>query len=86
MLKVPNYLNKFFFKYGSDVFYDNSKTFVLLSREEAKKLIPNNYYKQITIVDNEKQKTKNIKLSEYFDSDLFLKTNESKLVIEYNKD
>ena len=36
MLNVPNYLNKFFFKYGSDVFYDNSKTFVLLSREEAK--------------------------------------------------
>ena len=28
--EVPNYLNKFFFKYGSDVFYDNSQTFKLL--------------------------------------------------------
>ena len=86
IINVPNYLNKFFFKYGSDVFYDNSQTFKLLSRDEAKKLIPNNYFKTIIKKDNDKEKIKNIRLSEYFDSDLFLKTNESKLVIEYDKE
>lgn len=84
--EVPKYLNKFFFKYQQDVFYDDSTKFVLLTREEAKKMIPANYVKQIVISQNEKETTKKMKLSEYFDSDLFLKTNESKLIIDYDKD
>ncbi len=83
---VPNYINKFFFKYGNDVFYDNGKQFELLSRQDAKQLIPKNYLKEIQFQKGDKTITKKISLSEYFDNDLFLRTNESKLTINYNED
>jgi len=33
---VPEYINKFFFKYGDDIFYDNGETFELLTKTNAK--------------------------------------------------
>ena len=52
---VSNYINRFFFKYVNDIFYDNGETFELLSKLDAKNRIPANFkmslspgtYKQI---------------------------------------
>ncbi len=83
---VPNYINKFFFKFGNDVFYDTGREFELLSRADAKQLIPKNYFKEIQVQKGDKTVTKKFLLSDYFDSDIFLKTNESRLTIDYEKD
>ena len=88
---VPLYINRFFFKYNNDIFYDNGETFVLLSRIDAKNKIPSNYSKKITTETEQPngsilKKSKEMKLSCYFDMDLFLKTNETKLTIDYNKE
>lgn len=87
---VPNYINKFFFKYGNDIFYDNGETFELLSRADAKNKIPANFKKDMEIEKNINGRTKierkTFLLSSYFDYDLWLKTNETKLAIDYNKD
>ncbi len=57
---VPEYINKFFFKYGDDIFYDNGETFELLNKTNAKNRIPSNYTKDIQIekISMEKQKLK----------------------------
>ena len=83
---VPNYINKFFFRYGTDIFYDNGKTFELLTKQDAKSLIPKNFKKSMTFEKNGKQISKDIQLSDYFDNDLFLKTNQSELTIDYKQD
>jgi hypothetical protein len=87
---VPEYINKFFFKYGDDIFYDNGETFELLTKANAKNRIPSNYTKDIQIEKNINGKTKieikKFSLSQYFDFDIWLKTNDTKLTIDYNKD
>ena len=87
---VPEYINKFFFKYGDDIFYDNGETFELLTKTNAKNRIPSNYTKDIQIEKNINGKTKieikKFSLSQYFDFDIWLKTNDTKLTIDYNKD
>jgi len=87
---VPEYINKFFFKYGDDIFYDNGETFELLTKANAKNRIPSNYTKDIQIEKNINGKTKieikKFALSQYFDFDIWLKTNDTKLTIDYNKD
>lgn len=87
---VPTYINKFFFKYGNDIFYDNGETFELLSKTDAKNRIPTNFKKDIqiekTINGRTKTEIKSLSLSSYFDMDLWLKTNDTKLTIDYNKD
>ena len=87
---VPEYINKFFFKYGDDIFYDNGETFELLTKINAKNRIPSNYTKDIQIEKNINGKTKieikKFSLSQYFDFDIWLKTNDTKLTIDYNKD
>ena len=89
-IDVPAYMNKFFFKYGNDIFFDNGQTFELLSRSDAKNRIPKNYKKSVvyeTETNQEtKKKIKTIPLCDYFDMDLFLKTNDTKLTIDYDKD
>jgi hypothetical protein len=86
---VPIYINKFFFKYKNDVFFDNGETFQLLSRVDAKAKIPKNYKKTVSVtkqVNGEtKSEQKTFLLSDYFDMDVFLKTNEAKLTIEYDQ-
>ena len=90
IVNVPNYINKFFFKYGNDIFFDNGETFELLTKNDAKNRIPTNYKKEIyiekTVNSKTKTETKAFPLSSYFDMDLWLKTNESKLTIDYIKD
>ena len=87
---VPEYINKFFFKYGYDIFYDNVETVELLTKTNAKNRIPSNYSKNIQIEKPVNGKTKiEIKkflLSQYFDFDIWLKTNDTKLTIDYNND
>ena len=76
-IDVPAYMNKFFFKYGNDIFFDNGQTFELLSRSDAKNRIPKNYKKSVvyeTETNQEtKKKIKTIPLCDYFDMDLFLR-------------
>jgi hypothetical protein len=87
MIDVPNYLNKFFFRYGNDIFFDNGETFELLTREEARNKIPDQYKKSIIISqENGKEKTVDMSLKAYFGHELFLKTYETKLIIDYSKD
>ena len=87
---VPEYINKFFFKYGDGIFYDNGETFEFLTKTNAKNRIPSNYTKNIQIKNTVNGKTKieikKILLSQYFDFDIWLKTNDTKLTIDYNKD
>ena len=82
---VPEYINKFFFKYGDDIFYDNGETFELLTKTNAKNRIPSNYTKNIQIKNTVNGKTKieikKILLSQYFDFDTWLKTNDTKLIL-----
>jgi hypothetical protein len=86
-MTVPEYLNKFFFKYGTDVFYDTGETFQLYNRTDAKKLLPSNYKKVIKVGSKEgKTISKEMCISSYFDTDLFLNTNETRLTIDYEKD
>jgi hypothetical protein len=42
-ISVPEYLNKFFFKYGTDVFNDNGETFKLYNKKDVKNFLPSNY-------------------------------------------
>lgn len=83
---VPNYINKFFFRYGDNIFYDSGEQFQLLTRLSAEHRIPQNFEKSVKLVDNGKEYTKKIKLSSYFGHELFLMTPEAKLIIDYNKD
>jgi hypothetical protein len=87
MVNVPIYMNKFFFRYGSDIFFDNGETFELLTRQEAMNKIPDQYKKQVVITQNNgKEKTIDLSLKSYFGHELFLKTPETKLTIDYNQD
>lgn len=83
---VPQYLNKFFFKYGTDVFFDNGETFQLYNRTEAKKILPSNYKKTINLTKDGKTIKKEIYINTYFDTDLFLNTNETRMTIDYDKE
>ncbi len=76
---VCNYMNKFFLKYGTDIFMDDGITFNLLSLEEAKKKIPSDYKKSIITSTGNREITKEISLRSYFESEYFLKSNEAKL-------
>ena len=82
---VPEYINKFFFKYSDDILYDNGETFELLTKTNAKNRIPSNYTKNIqiekTINGKTKIEIKKFLLSQYFDFDIWLKTNDTKLTI-----
>lgn len=87
IVDVPNYLNKFFFRYGNDIFYDNGETYELLSREEAKNKIPDQYKKSVIITTKDgKEKSIDMSLKSYFGHELFLKTYETKLTINYKKE
>lgn len=79
---VPKYINKFFFRFGNFIFFDNGETFELLNNEQAKKKIPIDF-KRTSIVNG---KEKELSLRLYFDYELFLKTPETKLTIDYSKD
>jgi hypothetical protein len=58
-------------------------TFDLLTFEEAKKKIPDGYTKEVLTNVNGKTVTKNISLKSYFSHELFSKTNETELTIDY---
>lgn len=79
---IPTYLNKFFFRYKTDIFFDTGLTFELLSINEAKNRIPKEY--MVKLVNNE-GKVKNISLRDYFESKLFLKTPDTKVNIDYKQ-
>jgi hypothetical protein len=83
--EVSNYMNKFFFKYKGNIFYDNGITFELLSIYEAQKKIPKEYRKTIKIIEDEKEIKKNITLRDYFEHELFLITDETELTIDYDQ-
>jgi hypothetical protein len=83
---VPDYLNKFFFRYGNNIFYDNGETFELLSRDEARNKIPDQYKKSVSVIKNGVEKQSELSLKSYFGHELFLKTYETKLTIDYSKD
>ena len=55
---VQEYMNKFFFKYGDDIFYDNREIFELLSKTNAKNRISSNYTKNFQIEKTVNGKTK----------------------------
>ena len=82
---VPEYINKFFYKYKNDVFYDNGKEFELLSKYDAKQLIPKEFIKTISSEINGKTIIKKYHVSDYFESQQFLSRNESILTIDYSK-
>lgn len=84
--EVSNYLNKFFLRYGSSIFFDNGETFECLTRLDACGKIPDEYKRKITYENNGKVEVKEISLKSYFGSELFLKTPETKLTIDYDKD
>jgi hypothetical protein len=86
MRDVSTYINKFFFKHGSKVFFDNGKFFECLTLEDAKRKIPDEYTRSFTIKIGDKIKTKEIRLNAYFTHEMFLSTPEKKLTIDYNKD
>jgi hypothetical protein len=86
MIDIPNYINKFFFKYGSKVFFDNGENFECLTIEDAKRKIPDEYSRNITTRIGDKSKTKEIRLNSYFTHEMFLSTHETTLTIDYNKD
>ena len=81
---VPQYINKFFFRYGNDIFFDNGEQMQLLTRTHAENRIPHNFEKSLTVCHNDKEYTKKIKLSTYFGHELFLRTPEAKLIIDYD--
>ncbi len=83
---VPAYINKFFFKYGNDIFFDNGETFELLTKDQARQKIPDEYKRTITIVKNNKEVSKDLSLKSYFGHELFLKTYETKLTIDYHQE
>lgn len=83
---VPIYMNKFFFKYGSDIFFDNGDTFELLNKNQAINKIPTEYKRSIKLTKNNKEITKDFGLNLYFSHELFLKSFDTKLVIDYDKD
>lgn len=86
MKNISTYINKFFFKYNSDIFFDNGETYELLSLEEAKKKIPFEYKKAYVITVNGKPEIKEYKIRQYFESEMFLNSRESKITIDYDKE
>ena len=86
MTTVKQYLCKFFFKYGSKIFFDNGKSFECLSLEDAKRKIPDEYARSFTLIKSDKKITKEIKLNTFFTHEMFLATPETKLTINYNRD
>ena len=56
------YIKYFFFNYGNKIFFFNGLTFILYTREEALKLIPDDLKVEVTIPN---QITKNLKLLRY---------------------
>jgi hypothetical protein len=86
MKDVPNYINKFFYKYGSKIFFDNGEKFECLTLEDAKRKIPDEYTRKFTITTGDKTKVKEIKLNTYFTNEMFLSTPDTKLTIDYKRD
>ena len=86
MKDVPNYINKFFYKYGSKIFFDNGEKFECLTLEDAKRKIPDEYARKFTITTGDKTKVKEIKLNTYFTNEMFLSTPDTKLTIDYKRD
>ena len=58
MQTVPNYINNFFFKYGSKIFFDNGKCYECLTIEEAKRKIPEEYSRSFTVRTGERTRQK----------------------------
>ena len=62
------------------------ETFELLTREEAKNKIPDQYKKSVKVIKEGKEKIIDLSLKSYFGHELFLKTYDTKLTINYKKD
>lgn len=86
MRDVPTYINKFFIRYGNEIFYDNGITYDLLSLQEAKMKIPIEYKKSIEKTTNDKKIIKEISLRQYFENEIFLNSPEAKITINYDKE
>ena len=63
---VQEYMNKFFLKYGDDIFYDNREIFELLSKTNAKNRISSNYTKNFQIEKTVNGKTKKKKSRSFY--------------------
>jgi len=79
---IPTYLNKFFFRYKTEIFFDSGSSFELLSIKQAKEKIPKEF--MVKCVNN-KGKDINVPLRDYFESSKFLTTPETKLTIDYKE-
>ena len=86
MQNVQKYINTFFFKYGSKVFYDNGQTFDCLTLDDAKRKIPDEYERTFTINQNGRIKNVTMKLNSYFSHEMFIATPDTKLTIDYKQD
>jgi hypothetical protein len=79
---IHTYISKFFFKYQSEIFFDNGTKFELLSIKQAKEKIPKEF--MVKLINN-KDKEVNIPLRDYFESKYFLQTPDTKLTIDYKE-
>jgi hypothetical protein len=79
-LHVPSYLNKFFFRYKTNIFFDSGLSFELLSLKDAKEKIPKEFCIEVK-APNDKVRVKSLR--DYFEHKIFLDTPETKITIDY---
>jgi hypothetical protein len=81
------YIKYFFFNYGNKIFFFNGLTFILYTREETLKLIPDDLKVEVTIPNQitKKFETVEISIKAYLKSTEFMNTN-YKPTIDFTKD